>query len=157
MPGWVSLVDDGRVMSAQDLCTVKKFLRVIAGGARLVMREYARLKEVMEGDARELRQLSIVQFTGQHGNIPKARKAQHSKSLSNAPSDAVWIATDADCLEFEWKHVSNGVDVGVEASPGSAALGRVDGVPAATARKPSSKWKTGLNWFSPMAPRTLGP
>ena len=122
------------------------------------MREYARLKEVMEGDARELRQLSIVQFTGQHGNIPKARKVRPAKTPSNAPSDAVWIATGADCLKFEWKHVSsNGAEVGVEASPGSAALDRVDRVAAATARKPSSKWKTGLNWFSPMVPKSLGP
>ncbi len=48
------------VKTAQDLSAVKRLLRVIACGARLVMREFARLKEVSEGDAKETSQLSIV-------------------------------------------------------------------------------------------------
>ena len=73
IPGWVRKVDDGVVMSAQDLSEVKKLLRVIACGARLVMREFARLKEVSEGDAKETRQLSIVQFVNDR-YVPKARE-----------------------------------------------------------------------------------
>ena len=66
-PGWVKRVDDGIDMSAQDLNAVKKLLRVVACGARLVMREYARLKTVSEGDAKETRQLSMTQFVSPKG------------------------------------------------------------------------------------------
>ena len=72
-PGWVKRVDDGVVKSAQDLSAVKKVLRVIACGARLVMREFARLKEVSEGDAKETSQLSIVQFVREQ-QVPKVIK-----------------------------------------------------------------------------------
>jgi hypothetical protein len=62
MPKWAAKLEDGIIRTQAELRGVKKFLRVVAAGARLVMREYARLKEVSEGEARELRQLSIAQF-----------------------------------------------------------------------------------------------
>ena len=63
IPEWVAHLEDGIILNQFELRAIKRFMRVIASGARLVMREYARLKEVSEGDTRELRQLSIVQFT----------------------------------------------------------------------------------------------
>ena len=59
MPKWVARLEDHQIRTQVDLRAIKRFLRVIASGARLVMREFARLKEVSEGEARELRQLSI--------------------------------------------------------------------------------------------------
>ncbi len=59
MPGWVKRIEEPSIVSYHDLNAIKKFLRVVEGGARLEMREYSRIKEVAEGDARELRQLFL--------------------------------------------------------------------------------------------------
>ena len=74
LPSWVSNFDDGRIRSQVELRTAKKMLKVLATGARLVMREFARLKEVAEGDARELRQLSINAFIKESKTVSKATK-----------------------------------------------------------------------------------
>jgi hypothetical protein len=91
IPSWVSNFDDGRVRSQVELRAAKKMLKVLASGARLVMREFARLKEVAEGDARELRQLSINAFIKEGKTISKVRpKALRIYSHANAPSDSAW-------------------------------------------------------------------
>ena len=73
-PKWVGRLKDEATIPQTDLRAIKRFLRVIASGGRLVMREYARIKEVSEGEARELRQLSIAQFVDLSIRVPKDRK-----------------------------------------------------------------------------------
>ena len=91
IPEWVAHLEDGIILNQLELRAIKRFMRVIASGARLVMREYARLKEVSEGDTRELRQLSIVQFTETELVTFKAPKPIVGKpALGNAPPDNVW-------------------------------------------------------------------
>ena len=85
-------MDDAKVMSPLDLTAVKKLLRVIAGGARLVMREYSRIKEVADGNGIELRQLSITTFAKPIQT--KAPKVYSRSVLSNAPADNVWEVTE---------------------------------------------------------------
>ncbi len=84
LPGWVKKIEEPSVVSHQDLNAIKKILRVVAGGARLVMREYSRIKEVAEGDARELRQLSMGQFIGLDQEAKQRNPAVVWKE-SNAP------------------------------------------------------------------------
>ena len=60
-PGWVSHLGDLRLPD-QDLRAIKIFLRHAVYGARCLMREYARIREVAEGDAIPLRQTSIMQY-----------------------------------------------------------------------------------------------
>ncbi len=81
-------IEEPKVLSSGDLNSIKKILRVVAGGARLVMREYSRIKEVSEGDARELRQLSMGQFIGPD-IVVKQRKPTAVWKSSNAPPDTV--------------------------------------------------------------------
>ncbi len=109
-PGWVARVEDGLVRSQQDLFAIKKMLRVIAGGARLVMREFARLKEVSEGDAKELRQLSIAQFTRVELN-PKEKRRMEPRVGLNAPSDGVWLRSATGKL-LSWPPVETTSDHG---------------------------------------------
>ena len=91
IPGWVSHLEDAQILSQYEIRAIKKFLRVLASGARLVMREFARIKEVSEGSARELRQLSIAQFTEAEPITPRIPKAQVGKPFrTNAPPDNVW-------------------------------------------------------------------
>ena len=91
IPSWVSHLEDGQILTQFDLRAIKKFLRVLASGARLVMREFARVKEVSEGNARELRQLSIVQFTEAEPTTAKSPKVQAGKpARNNAPPDNSW-------------------------------------------------------------------
>jgi hypothetical protein len=106
IPSWVSNFNDGRIKSQLELRAVKKMLRIIASGARLVMREYARLKEVAEGDARELRQLSINSFMKVGKLAPKTKvnpKARLVSSHVNSPADSAWGMGDgtADC-KLRW-------------------------------------------------------
>jgi hypothetical protein len=152
-PGWVRRVDDGLVMSAQDLSGVKKLFRVIACGARLVMREYARLKEVSEGDAKETRQLSIVQFVDD-GHVLKAREKKTPPVGKNAPPDSIWQKSSTAGRTLRWP-LANGIPGCQvhETQPrvvGSLTKGRCV-PPACRGRKSRAgmKWKSGLNWFSP--------
>jgi hypothetical protein len=104
IPYWVSNVSDGRLKTQVELRSVKKMLRVLSSGARLVMREYARLKEVAEGDARELRQLSINSFVKVGQTAPKAKpKIRVCDTHANAPPDSVWGIGDssANC-KLRW-------------------------------------------------------
>jgi hypothetical protein len=98
LPSWAKHLDDGKVISATDLRTVKKFLKVLVSGARIVMREYARIKEVAEGDAKELRQLSMVEFTKAVGPRPLKPKTTVSQSIAetNLPPDDIWALANDD-------------------------------------------------------------
>ena len=92
-------------MPQADLRAIKRLLRVIASGGRLVMREYARIKEVSEGEARELRQLSIAQFTKASPRVHKERKQTTGKAdPNNAPVNTIWGASDrsSEC-RLEWR------------------------------------------------------
>ena len=104
-PKWVAKLRGDTTMSLTDLRAIKRFLRVIASGGRLVMREYARIKEVSEGEARELRQLSIAQFAVSCPKAQKVRKPTSGKAdLNNAPVHSIWGASDrsSEC-RLEWR------------------------------------------------------
>jgi hypothetical protein len=147
LPGWVKKIEESTVTPPGDLYVIKKFLRVVAGGARLVMREYSRIKEVSEGNARELRQLSMGQFLCLDA-VPKQRKPTVAWKASNAPPDTVWESTGPDGKHLEWKtpeHTSTtecGDHSGREHSRRRAAH-------QITASKKQNPWKNGLQWFSP--------
>ena len=138
-------MDDAKVMSALDLAAVKKLLRVIAGGARLVMREYSRIKAVSDGDATELRQLSIVPF---NKKVPsKAPKVFSRVGDSNAPTDNVWQVT-AMQGKLKWGAPRSHLAPPLVHSPAARTETRVARVNAILKQNP---WKSGLNWFSPRA------
>ena len=177
MPEWVARLEDHQIRTQVDLREIKRFLRVIASGARLVMREFARLKEVSEGEARELRQLSIVQFT-EHRLLPKTapRKPKGKADPNNAPKDSIWGPTDRsiDC-RLEWSGrlqcalIMDSLSDGLTGTgnrdhqtliPG--ALPPVEAVRTVRACRPSAKGSTpffpwtGLNWFNPPIAPSLG-
>jgi hypothetical protein len=151
-PGWVKRVDDGSDMSAQDLNAVKKLLRVIACGARLVMREYARLKTVSEGDAKETRQLSMTQFVSDR-HVPKDKEKKCAPVGKNAPPDTIWIRSSLVGRTFRWAR-ADGIPAAQEMGPGSrtamTSTGELRASPSVMRRRlqPDKKWKSGLNWFS---------
>ncbi len=151
IPGWVGKVDDGAIMPAQDLNSIKKLLRVIAGGARLVMREYARLKEVSEGDPRkgskELRQLSINQFVNPVTAL-KPKKATTSVSTSNSPLDSVWESSPTEGRRLIWGGIVNQSNDAITAPNAKNRGSRTGGANNSSKTKPNP-WKSGLNWFSP--------
>jgi hypothetical protein len=103
-PEWVNNFNDGRVKSQVELRAAMKMLRILASGARSVMREYARLKEVAEGDARELRQLSINAFV--RVGTPKVKikpKARLNNHHANSPADSAWGRGDESALcKLSW-------------------------------------------------------
>jgi hypothetical protein len=144
-PSWVARVDDAKVMTALDLAAVKKLLRVIAGGARLVMREYSRIKAVSDGDATELRQLSIVPFN----KIVQVKAPKVSARLgnSNASADNVWQVTDTQG-KLKWSATRLHLIPPSVQSPASRTETRVARVNVTLKQNP---WKSGLNWFSPRA------
>jgi hypothetical protein len=95
IPSWVKNFNDDRTKTQNELRAAKKLLRILASGARLVMREYARLKEVAEGDARELRQLSINAFVKVNKIKPKSKPVTRTvNTLVNSPDDTAWGAGD---------------------------------------------------------------
>jgi hypothetical protein len=143
IPRWVARLDDNKVMTAQDLCAVKKFLRVIAGGARLVMREYSRIKEVSDGDATELRQLSIAAFT--KTVQVRAPKVYTRSGPSNAPTDNVWEETDI-LGKLKWGAPRTPVATALIQPTAARTETRAARVSATLRQNP---WKSGLNWFSP--------
>jgi len=104
-PGWVNRLEDGRITPVPDLRAIKRLLRVVSAGARLVMREYARIKEVSEGDARPLRQLSINQFmtaepdTPDTTRIPRPIAPHH---VGNSPPDDIWCPILASATKL-WR------------------------------------------------------
>jgi hypothetical protein len=91
VPSWVRNFDDGVMRTEVELRAAKKMLRVLASGARLVMREFARIREVAEGDARELRQLSINAFVaGGKAKSKVAKKGSRISACTNSPPDSAW-------------------------------------------------------------------
>ncbi len=149
LPGWVKKIEEPTVMSPCDLMVIKKFLRVVAGGARLVMREYSRIKEVSEGDARELRQLSMGQFLGQEA-IVKQRKPAVAWKASNAPSDTVWDSAGTDGKHLVWRTSEPTTMAETGGRQGVVHPGSRDAqVTAAPVKRKQNPWKRGLQWFSP--------
>ena len=142
IPRWVARLDDNKVMTAQDLCAVKKFLRVIAGGARLVMREYSRIKQVSDGDATELRQLSIAAFT--KTVQVRAPKVYTRSGPANAPTDNVWEETDTRG-KLKWGAPRTPVAI----APIQPSAARTETRAARVSAFGQNPWKSGLNWFSP--------
>ena len=136
-----------------------------------MMREYARLKEVSEGEARELRQLSIAQFIDTSPSVVKQRnKTVGRADPSNAPKDSIWGSTDCtiDC-RLEWKGCIQSALI-MDAVPDPSATMETQtlipgarpprvSIPSNRTRRPATKgptpyfpW-TGLNWFNmPVAP-----
>jgi hypothetical protein len=151
IPGWVGKVDDGSIMPVQDLNSIKKLLRAIAGGARLVMREFARLKEVSEGDPRkgskELRQLSINQFA-KPITAPKPKKVAACFSTSNSPPDSVWESSPTEGRRLIWVDSVNQSDSITAPNAGNRGS-RTGGANNPSSRTKPNPWKGGLNWFSP--------
>ena len=144
--------DDGVVKSAQDLSAVKKLLRVIACGARLVMREFARLKEVSEGDAKETRQLSIVQFVREQP-VLKAIEKKCPPVARNAPPDSIWLRSSSAGRTLRWPLADGLPDAQAGVTQPrvvGSATGERCAKPGSGSRKPraGSKWKAGLNWFA---------
>ena len=139
------------------------------------MREYARIKEVSEGEARELRQLSIAQFVVSCPKAHKERKPTLGKTdRNNAPVYSIWGASDrsSEC-RLEWRgRIQSALlmdpipAAAVTARSGSqlllpGALPPLSGPRTPRPRKsnkgasPFFPW-TGLNWYNlPIAP-TLG-
>ena len=141
------------VRSAQDLSAVKKLLRVIACGARLVMREFARLKEVSEGDAKETRQLSMVQFVRDQ-QVPKVIEKRSPHVEGNAPPDTIWLRSSTAGRTLRWP-LADGIPDAQANATQPRVVRSVTGDRRAplvgVSRKPraGSRWKSGLNWFSP--------
>ena len=175
MPKWAARLEDGISRPMIELRAIKKFMRVVASGGRLVMREFARLKEVSEGEARELRQLSIAQFIDSRPPQPKKRKADQSKiDPTNAPKDSIWGATDrsSEC-RLEWSgRIQSALIMDASLPIPTGARGRQTLIPGALApevnsthtrsRRAAAKglpsffpW-TGLNWFNPPIAPALG-
>ena len=138
------------------------------------MREYARLKEVQEGDARELRQLSITSFLSKAPVEIAPRLTEKNLAIrQQPPPDTIWEydpldlirkATwagdlDAEVDPFVPRSILDGLTVllqdsepaqqGTTADPGLLRVRRARPFP----------W-TGLNWFSlrpPIAPSLTNP
>ena len=91
MPGWVQHLKEDRILTAFELRALARFMRVVAVGSRLVMREYARIREVAEGDARPLRQLSIVQFVEGSTSMSDTRKTREPRILNLGTGPPVTI------------------------------------------------------------------
>ena len=92
LPLWVDRLTESLVPIAFKLRAMKRFMRVVAVGGRLVMREYSRIREVAEGDARPLRQLSIVQFAEGTTSASDSRKTRDPvpPPRGNSPPDTIW-------------------------------------------------------------------
>ncbi len=66
------------------------------------MNKYSRIKEVAEGEVRELRQLSMGQFIGLDQEA-KQRKPAVAWKESNAPPDTIWDSKVTDGIHLEWR------------------------------------------------------
>ena len=91
-PGWVSHLGELRIPD-QDLRGVKKFLRHAVFRARCLMMEYARIREVAKGDARPLRQTSIMHYVVEE--VPaeekiKGKKAVAAMETGSCPPIDIW-------------------------------------------------------------------
>ena len=91
-PAWVSHLGV-RKLPDLDLRSVKRFLRHAVFGARGLMREYAKIREVAEGDARPLRQLSIMQYVVEEVPLEKSKRKKRTvvdAALGTAPPIGSW-------------------------------------------------------------------
>ena len=172
MPKWVAKLEDGIIRTQVELRGIKKFLRVVAAGARLVMREYARLKEVSEGEARELRQLSIAQFIDTSLAVVKRSHKIHGRvDPSNAPKDTIWGSSNRTTdSRMEWKgRIQSALIMDAVVDSPKTTMAKQTLIPGACppriavtsnrTRQPTTKGSTpyfpwtGLNWFNiPIAP-----
>ena len=150
------------------------------------MREYARLKEVSEGGSRELRQLSIAQFTGKPVAFKAPKIIVGRPSMGNAPPDNAWGPTTRTqgrklrwTLQIQSALIMDGL-IGSQATGGliqrslnrngsketsRSSLPPMGPIPERTIAKgrnlgkkskASFPWK-GLNWFNlPIAPSLGG-
>jgi hypothetical protein len=157
-PNWTAKVSGSSISTAAELRLLKKFLRVISAGARLVMREYARIKEIEEGNAGELRQLSINQFTKPEEK-PITPKARPPSSCGSSPSDDVWHSSGANaCKKLTWSHQPC-VREGMLATPKKqqpalrqlplVVTGSKPKIKEAQAKARRTAMSNGLQWFSP--------
>ena len=115
MPRWVQHLKEDRILTAYELRALKRFMRVVAVGSRLVMREYARIREVAEGDARPLRQLSIAQFVEGSTTMSDTRKTREPKrpTLVAGPPVTIWAGGDeAECKKLRWGLPVNALNMG---------------------------------------------
>ena len=104
-PGWVSHLGELRIPD-QDLRGVKKFLRHAVFGARCLMREYARIREVAEGDARPLRQTSIMQYVVEEvpaDKMIKGKKPAPVVEMGSSPPIDIWASTAGGWGRVIWK------------------------------------------------------
>ena len=62
------------------------------------MREFVRLKNVAKGDAKELRQTSIVQYTAPPATVKPTKKPKDRDPLAGAPSLDCWRVQGAGAL-----------------------------------------------------------
>ena len=103
---WAMQMEDGRKLNEYELRWIKKVLRVIVSGARGVMREYARLKEVSEGDAIELRQTSIVQFARESSAAgPKENKKRKFERGESGHPVSRFGLVEVDRVLINWAGV----------------------------------------------------
>ena len=94
-PGWVSHLGELRIPD-QDLRGVKNFLRHAVFGARCLMRDYARIRKVAEGDARPLRQTSIMQYVVEEvpaDKMIKGKKPAPVVEMGSSPPIDIWAST----------------------------------------------------------------
>ena len=91
IPMWVKHLEGTMIVAGRDLNAFKRFMRVVAIGGRLLMREFARIREVSEGDARQLRQLSIVQFVEATASVaePKKKRKERTALRGKGPQDTI--------------------------------------------------------------------
>ena len=157
-PRWASNFPNGDITPIQELRAFKKFLRVIAAGARLVMREYARIKGVEEGDARELRQLSINQFTRPEEPLRVLKPTPSTTHCGTSPPDNVWRnITSGTSRKLEWTLplVGARAEISARASRPSMSqrkLAVTPGTGTTTTARAKKSWAaraTGLQWYSP--------
>ena len=79
------------------------------------MREYARIREVAEGDVRLLRQLSIVQFAKEDTAVPVLRKIRGPAPPAggNSPPDTIWAGGDqSERRKLRWGLPMGVLDMG---------------------------------------------
>ncbi len=155
-PGWAARLEDGKSIHASDLRIIKRLLRVVSTGARLVMREFARIKEVSEGDARPLRQLSIVQFTVTEPDVLRAQRPAIPQRGGNAPPDDVWCPVLGGAMRI-WRWplpvlppttIPLPVQLQIAPTLSGAACLRPLMSPAPKVKKKSRFPWSGLQWFS---------
>ena len=102
-PAWVSHLGV-RKLPDPDLRAIKRFLRHAVFGARGLMREYARIREVAEGDARPLRQLSIMQYVVEDVPSEKENKKKRTdvKVVGSAPPIGSWLPSVGGWGRVTW-------------------------------------------------------